>query len=380
MLDVVTDVGLEPLVSAAADFLTGTGIESTVPLVVLVGHGATVTNNPHVAAYDCGACGGQAGDVSARAMVQVLSDPRVVVGLIERGIDVSGTTFVAALHDTTRDRISILDVEVDPSTALARLVDDLDRASEAVAHERQHTLPQVSAGGGDLRPSAPPRRSGCRLGAGAAGVGPGRQRRDGHRPAVVDDRNGSGRPRLPAVLPARLDPDGALLASLWPARSSSDSGSASQYWCSTIDPERFGAGDKTTHNVVVGPEGSEHVLSGVVTGVRGDLRIGLPWQAVSSHAPHSSSDGSPDHSEEPWVTPPHHVARRLLVVVSADEALTEAALARSPQVTQLVTGAWITLCAVDPSNGVVRRRRPDGSWTDEATDDEGVTADVPLAA
>ena len=35
-------------------------------LVLLLGHGAQVANNPHESAYHCGACGGYTGEVSAR--------------------------------------------------------------------------------------------------------------------------------------------------------------------------------------------------------------------------------------------------------------------------------------------------------------------------
>ena len=49
-------------------------------LVLLMGHGADVTNNPHESAYHCGACAGQTGEVSARCWPGFSTIPRPVRG------------------------------------------------------------------------------------------------------------------------------------------------------------------------------------------------------------------------------------------------------------------------------------------------------------
>lgn len=79
--------------------------------------------------------------------------------------------------------------------------------------------------------------------------------------------------------------------------------------------------------------------------MRGDLRVGLPWQAVSATAP---VDGD-------WVEPTHHDPVRLLAVAYASVDMVEAVLERQPHVARLVAGEWIDLRVVDPqSRGVVR--------------------------
>jgi uncharacterized protein YbcC (UPF0753/DUF2309 family) len=40
------------------------------PVVVVVAHGSSSTNNPHFAAYDCGACAGKPGAPNARAFAK----------------------------------------------------------------------------------------------------------------------------------------------------------------------------------------------------------------------------------------------------------------------------------------------------------------------
>ena len=342
---------IDELVDLADAFLRSTGLVELAPVVVLCGHGGAATNNPHLAAYDCGACGGQAGDVSARAMAQVLSDPHVAVGLLERGIDTSGTVFVAALHDTTRDRVTVFDADA-PSTVITRLVADLARSTDAVALERSITLPQAprAADAASLRHHldrraadwAQVRPEWALAGNAAMVIGP--------RSLTVGSDLG-GRVFLQSYRPD-IDPDGALLESLMAGPLVVGQWINMQYWCSTIDPERFGAGDKTTHNVVVGNDGVEHTLSGVLTGAHGDLRIGLPWQAVASCAP---VDGR-------WTELPYHDPVRLLAVICAPIRVVDAILTKQPQVARLVLGGWITLHVVDPSSGQVFRKDARYGW------------------
>ena len=77
-------------------------------LVLLTGHGANVVNNPHASALHCGACGGYSGEVNARLLAQLLNDAEVRIDLSSSGINIPiDTLFLAALHDTTTDEVTL---------------------------------------------------------------------------------------------------------------------------------------------------------------------------------------------------------------------------------------------------------------------------------
>ena len=344
---------LRELVAAGAGFLRTTGLLAPAPVVVLLGHGGHAANNPHVAAYDCGACGGYAGDVSARAMAQVLNDPRVRDGLREQGIDIAdGTVFLAGLHDTTRDRVELLDdVPAAVAPVVERLERDLALACDAVVLERAAYLPGGLPSGvaaarrvldaravdwAQVRPEWGLARNAAIV------IGP---------RALTRGLDLDGRVFLHSYR-SDLDADGSALEFLLTAPLVVAQWISSQYWCSTVDPERFGAGDKTTHNVLASYSGGPAPLTGVLTGARGDLRIGLPWQGVSAHAP---LDGR-------WTSLPFHEPVRLLAVVHADPAVVEDVLRRREDVARLVLGEWVELIVVDPISGVLLRRDASAGW------------------
>ncbi|MGZ5001044.1 MAG: putative inorganic carbon transporter subunit DabA, partial [Methylomonas sp.] len=99
------------------------------PLVVVVAHGSSSVNNPHFAAYDCGACSGKPGAPNARAFAWMANHPSVREILRERGIDIPDTThFVPAMHNTSRDEMSYFDQK------------DLDKSTRSALHGFQHAM------------------------------------------------------------------------------------------------------------------------------------------------------------------------------------------------------------------------------------------------
>ena len=109
-LDAATKAATAAAVLKAMSLTAGHG-----RVVLLLGHGAQVTNNPHESAYHCGACGGHTGEVSARLLAMLLNDPETRARLPAQGIDLApDTVFVAGLHDTTTDEVTLYRDGLDP--------------------------------------------------------------------------------------------------------------------------------------------------------------------------------------------------------------------------------------------------------------------------
>ena len=301
-------------------------------VVLLMGHGAQVTNNPHESAYHCGACGGYTGEVSARILALLLNDPDTRAGLPAHGIDLPGDTlFVAGLHDTTTDRVILHDDA--PSTEhaddLDRLRDRLDGAgalarSERALHlpgARAETVPARAADWSELRPEwglagcaafiAAPR--GATAGADLGGR------------AFLHDYDWAaddGFATLELILTA------PVVVASWISL---------QYYGSAVAPQAFGGGNKLIHNVTGG--------IGVVQGNGGILRPGLPWQAVH--------DGE-GRAHEPL---------RLSVMIEAPKDAIDSVLSRHDDLRALVDNRWLHLFKLEEGR-IVARYRPNRGWAE----------------
>ncbi|URI07191.1 DUF2309 domain-containing protein [Aquincola tertiaricarbonis] len=334
-------------VQAAAQALTAMGLKQGLArLVLLAGHGSSSQNNPHAAGLDCGACGGQTGEVNARLLAGLLNDPAVRQGLQAQGIALPATTwFVAGLHDTTTDECRLFDLDLLPASHApdrAQLQAWLAEAGDRARAERAPGL-----GLGHLAGDAPALRQALQsrsqdwaqlrpewglAGCAAFIVAPRQRTRGldlGGRAFLhdYDWRQDEGWRVLTLILTA------PMVVTQW---------INAQYHASTVDPQRYGSGDKLLHNVVGG-----HL--GVFEGNGGDLRIGLPLQSV--------------HDGEGW----RHVPLRLSVFVQAPAAAIESVITGHEVVRQLVHHGWLHLFRLGDDGGVWRYRVAEGgaAWVSE---------------
>ncbi len=301
------------------------------PLVVLCGHRSATTNNPFAAALDCGACAGKAGGPNARALAEVLNREQVRAGLADAGIHITASTwFVAAEHETTTDTVSVLDRHRVPAShreQLGTVEQDLLAAGRRLAVERRGALP---GGGSAHRRSAdwaePVPEWGLARNA-AVVVGP---------RELTAGLDLARRVFLHSYDPCS-DPDGIALGTILTGPLVVGHWISSQYYFSSVDPVRHGAGTKPLHNVVGG--------IGVHEGPGGDLRVGLPLESVQFAG---------ERVHEPM---------RLLAVVQAPLARLDALIERNAAVAQLLDNGWIRLVAGAPGGGGWFERRRGGTWT-----------------
>ena len=315
-------------------------------VVLLAGHGANVVNNPHASALHCGACGGYSGEVNARLLAGLLNDPEVRAALPERGITVpDDTLFVAALHDTTTDAVTLYDAD-HPATAhgadLAQAKAWLAAAGQLARAERAARLPRAH-GEADIarraRDWAEVRPEWALAGCKAFVAAP-RSRTAG--------RSLEGRAFLHDYVWQR-DTGFGVLELILTAPVVVASWISLQYYGSTVAPRAFGGGNKLLHNVTGG--------IGVVEGNGGLLRAGLPWQSV--------------HDGEALV----HEPLRLSVCIEAPrEAMTDI-LRRHEGVRTLFDNRWLHLFALDAEGRMAWRYAGGLSWEPvDGADPEGLRA------
>jgi uncharacterized protein YbcC (UPF0753/DUF2309 family) len=293
-------------------------------LVLLLGHGSDSLNNPYNSAYNCGACGGSAGGPNARAMAQILNDPRVRDGLANRGLVLPlQTVFVGGMHNTCKETVTFYDRDRIPTSHQQEFREArqaIEAACDRNAHERcrrfmsapltlsfHEARRHVEERSEDLAQTRP------ELGHATNAitiVG----RREWTRGLFLDRRA-----FLTSYDPTQDDDQCSILTRILQAVFPVCSGINLEYYFSRVDNFGYGSGTKLPHNLAS--------LLGVMDGAASDLRTGLPWQMVEIHEP----------------------VRSVFIIETTPEAMI-GIMERNEGIGRLCRNGWVQLAVLHPQS------------------------------
>jgi hypothetical protein len=315
-----------------AGILKAMGISKRLANVVLLtGHASQTCNNHTASGLDCGACGGQSGEMNVKILADLLNDPTVRSAMREYGVRVpQDTRFYAALHNTTTDDLTVFNApqtewkaQINRASEQARMLRTEQFAVPVppTASKAKRFFNQRATNWAQMRPEW-----GLCNNA-AVFIAP---------RALTRELDLAGRAFLHEYYVSQ-DPEFKQLEKIMTAPLLVMNWINLQYYASVTTPEKYGSGNKLLHNVVGG-----HI--GVFEGNGGDLRIGLSRQSVH--------DG----------TQYRHQPVRLSAFIQAPKAAIEAIIDRHQDVAALVNNGWLFLYQLDDQQQV---------WQYQASADHG---------
>ncbi|UPT68452.1 MAG: DUF2309 domain-containing protein [Sphingobacteriales bacterium JAD_PAG50586_3] len=315
---------VDEMVTRVENLLKSIGlVKDFAPVVYVIGHGSSSVNNPHYAAYDCGACSGRAGSVNSRVLCYMANHTKVRHQLELRGINIPNTTqFVGGLHDTTRDEIVFFDeatLSIANAAAHKQNESVFSNALDLNAKERSRRFMSINTHLSAQKIHEKIRTRSVSL------FEPRPELNHATNTLCVVGRRALtknlflDRRAFMNSFDYTVDPDGKYLLNILKAAAPVCGGINLEYYFSRVDNQKLGAGSKLPHNVMG--------LIGVANGIDGDLRPGLPSQMIEMHDP-----------------------VRLMIIVEHFPDVVLDVIKRDEATYQWFINEWVHLVAVNPES------------------------------
>ena len=322
----VDSIDLDQRIAFAENALTNMGLTTNfAPLVIFFGHGAETVNNPYASALDCGACAGHNGHGNSKVLATLLNNKTIRGALAHKGIHIpEQTVFLAGWHNTTKDNLSLDDddnLSAEQLIKLNAVKDIIAQATQATRLERAQYLPlcsglnakelenelsQKSKNWSEIRPEWGLAKNASFI------VG---------RRAITRGVDLQGRSFLHDY-DFNQDPDLARLELIMTAPMIVTNWINMQYYASTVDPVKFGVGNKVLNNVVGG--------IGCIQGNSSDLLGGLAEQSVWYKGQY------------------YHEPIRLQVFIETTPEAIDVIVKKHQMVHDLIKNHWLRVTLIDP--------------------------------
>lgn len=248
--------------------------DSTPKYVVICGHRADVNNNHFHSKLQCGACGGQSGELNAQLMCALLNESQIRTALKTHNHNISETTrFIPAIHNTAADQLHLLEIDHKNCTIFEQIKSNLNSINASSTMRLQHKYQKYNR-------NAPTNHDWSETQPDLGLVS--------NSLFIIADRHiTQGIDLADSAFLQNYNPnadtDLSLLTSILEGPVSVALGINMQYNFAALSKDVLSSHSKTTHNLVS--------TLGVMQGQLSDLRLGLPYEAFSDnqscfHEPH----------------------------------------------------------------------------------------------